>query len=176
MPSKDTLIKILLITILLLIVGGVIAHFVNINKDKPTIQNQFDLIDVDNGSVKQGRINENDYNTIKQKIQADTDDSYILWEQSSMIFENGKDEGRIAIGNRKEDNVLKQVEVIDNKTKERLYISPVLQPGEYLENGKLLKELTKGEYEVVATHRAYNTETEQLINSFEFETVLTVLN
>lgn len=74
---------------------------------------------------------------------------------SAPVFETGADAGNILFENPKNNNKLTRVEITLDETGELLYKSGLLEPGSYVPESKLKKDLEPGEYTCTATVYAY---------------------
>lgn len=91
---------------------------------------------------------------------------------SSPEFEDGKSKGSLRIENSASNRYNMKVRIRVNDTKEEVYHSDAIKPGQVIKEDTLDKVLAKGEYDCTATFEAYDTETNEKVG--EAAAVLTI--
>lgn len=103
-----------------------------------------------------------DKNELIKKMQSVVDDGYFnLQMDTELIFNSSKESGKIQIINPEQNKSIIAVDVFLQDEDELLYESGSIYPGQYVNKGKLLKELAKGEYQAYAKAKIYDQETKK---------------
>ena len=84
------------------------------------------------------------------------EDQITMQINAAPIFEDGKSEGDLDIGNPDINEYDLIVEITLNNTGEKIYESDRIPPGYYIDNDKLQKVLSKGTYEATAKLTYYD--------------------
>ncbi len=94
--------------------------------------------------------------------------------EKKLIFENGKSWGYAGIANGRESQLGCTLKLIQDETGEIIYQSKLLDPGYYIENIRLDKELQKGYYSCTVVWDFYEQETDLQIGSMALKTVVII--
>lgn len=92
----------------------------------------------------------------REELQKELDDSMIAYSiNTTPVFESGRAEGNLLLENPANNAKLLKVEIVLDKTNEKIYSSKAIPSGSYIENARLEKVLDAGEYEATAYFKAY---------------------
>ncbi len=91
-------------------------------------------------------------------------------------FEDGKSAGNLRIENIPGNNYAFTVTIVRADTGEQILKTGLIDPGYYVQDIKLDKELPKGEYPCVATFTGYDPQTLQEIGETGSQLVITIKN
>lgn len=95
---------------------------------------------------------------------------------TQLTFPSGTEMGNVRIENSAKNHYLMVVEMYRKDNNERIYKSGTIEPGYYLAQDKLEKDLLKGKYEVNVHFKAYDTKTEDFVGESVIGTTIEVLN
>ena len=93
---------------------------------------------------------------------------------SNPRFEDGRSEGNLRIENPANNRYHMKVEIVREDTKEVIYATKGIRPGQKIEKDRLDVELKKGEYACTATFTAYDDEGERIGEAGARITILVV--
>ncbi|OEG15709.1 hypothetical protein BCR23_08735 [Enterococcus quebecensis] len=97
-----------------------------------------------------------------KKMQSVVDDGYFnLQMDTELIFNSSNENGKIQIINPDQNKSIIAVDVFLDGEDDLLYESGSIYPGQYVNKGKLLKNLAKGEYQGYAKAKIYDLETKK---------------
>jgi len=95
----------------------------------------------------------------KEELQEELDDSMIAYSiNTNPVFESGRAEGNLLLENPANNAKLLKVEIVLDKTNEKIYSSKAIPAGSYIENARLEKVLDEGVYVATAYFKAYHEE------------------
>lgn len=113
---------------------------------------------------------------LREEMNRRVDDSELAVSINSTIsFPSGKEKGYIRIENSESNHYLLVVEMYRKDNGDRIYFSGAMEPGYYVEQDKLEKNLSKGVYEVEVHFKAYNLKTENYVGETVLDTTVQVL-
>lgn len=96
--------------------------------------------------------------TSLEEIQKKADSSKFSFEiNSNPVFKNGDSEGNLKIANPHYNTFPIEVTIRLKSNNEVIFKTGKMQPNHYIENAKLSKHLSKGNYEAIATIKAFNS-------------------
>lgn len=95
---------------------------------------------------------------------------------SKLVFKDGKAKGYVRIVNSPNNHYKLVVEMIRKDTKETIYQTGAMDPGNYLEQDRLDVDLPKGDYPVSIHFRNYDRKSEQFVGEAVTENVVHILN
>lgn len=103
-----------------------------------------------------------DKKELVKKMQSVVDDGYFnLQMDTELIFNSSNENGKIQIINPEQNKSIIAVDVFLDGEDDLLYESGSIYPRQYVNKGKLLKELPKGEYQAYAKAKIYDLETKK---------------
>lgn len=121
-----------------------------------------DLADV-NGFVSDGHLPFEDPEEVRERLQQAVDESMLAIKiNANPMFANGSESGALSIENPANNNYKFQVEITLDDTKEIIYTSPVIMPGQHIMNTPLDVVLPAGEYKATAIFYAYNDDNQHV--------------
>ena len=95
---------------------------------------------------------------------------------SKLVFKDGKAKGYVRIVNSPNNHYKLVVEMIRRDTKETIYQTGAMDPGNYLEQDRLDVVLPKGDYPVSIHFKNYDAKSEAFVGEAVTENVVHILN
>ncbi len=127
--------------------------------------------------VKDGVIPGYTKEEIEEMLQRKADESMFSFEINSRpSFKDGKSEGNLRIANPPYNAYPIDVEIKLDSNDKTIFKSKKLMPNQYIENAKLTKKLSKGQYDATATINAYDKETGELKGKSVAKLIINVEN
>ena len=122
----------------------------------PVVNTGREIQEVD-GEVSSGKLPLESPEKLKERLQKKVDESMLSIKiNANPIFVSPDSDGTLAIENSINNRYKFQVEITLDDSDEKIYTSPVIQPGEYIMNDKLDVILDNGIYNATARFYAYN--------------------
>ena len=90
---------------------------------------------------------------------------FCVFMNTNPVFKNGYSKGNLMIQNIEQNGKPVYVEIVRDDTEEVIYRSMEILPGYKVENSKLAKKLSKGEYPCTAYFNVLDAETRDIINT-----------
>lgn len=107
--------------------------------------------------VKEGIIPGYTKEQIEEILQRKADESMFSFEINARpTFKDGKSEGNLRIANPPYNIYSIDVEIKLDSNNKTIFKSKMLKPNQYIENAKLIKQLSDGKYEATAIINAYD--------------------
>lgn len=159
--------KWLLWFLLFSLIAGGLAYYFNQSKDQVPLISADLLPAVGDASDQR----------LAERAQEVADANYFTLQiNPEAVFENGQSEGSIEIVNPGTNVYPIAVDISLLSTGELIYSSGAIHPNQFVENVKLEKQLTKGEYPAKATVNIYDPETKEKQGVTEAEVMIIVKN
>lgn len=116
------------------------------------------------GNKKDGILDLDDLQAIKDELQRNTDESLTTYTIAGGIIVDKDGQALLLIENLDINKSLFQIEIIEDKTGTLIYTSPVLEPGTSIKYDKVDKSLPAGTYDATATIYKYSLDGKDLLN------------
>lgn len=171
-------------TVILIIVAVVIIAasavgavlYLNQQKDDLALESESNSSMVlPDANAKEGGLDGETLDKLWEEMQEKAEKGAIVVNFSeSMIFPDGKSEGKVKIANPVENNYPMQFLVTLEDTGEKVYESGLVSVGSYITSIKLTKELEAGTYPAVLTYHAFDEENQEFVSSVNVSVVITI--
>lgn len=140
---------ILLLLLLILAAGGVIFYLLFWNKEeRPRIDKEL--------SAKAGLLPTHSEEELQELLNKTVQEGMVnISINPDPVFQNGKSKGSLNIENIPANHYNLQVDIKLEETDEVIYRSGLIEPGHYVDNASLTKNLKKGNHKAVAVFTAY---------------------
>ncbi|WP_188208316.1 hypothetical protein [Alkalibacillus aidingensis] len=152
----------IVVSIVLLLLGG---HFYLKSQEKESIVEPIEKQQEekeqpefgDDGDVEDNGLDLGNSEEVKSELQERTDESYMNFRvNSNPYFPESDSKGSLMLENKEENS--HGVQVIIEMEDDEVYKSPLIKPGQSIQETKLDKEIEPGEYEAIAYFDTYDLE------------------
>lgn len=145
---------ILIVILLIALLAGVIAFLVWKNAQKNTMEPNAVL------GIMPGKTDDE----IRAELARQVDEKTIAFSiNAEPVYESGGSKGNILFENPQSNKKLTRLEVYRDDTEELIYETGLMEPGSYVPEAKLSKELKKGDYACTAYIYGYRLKTEKYL-------------
>ncbi len=162
--KKNKKILIIIIVVLAGLVAGLIGYLVCLQPQPEEVREQKQLQAEKNAQL--GIIPGMSDDEIEQRLNEKVAEGMLnVSVNPNPVFENGKSEGNLRIENIPGNNYAVTVTVILDDDNEVVYESGLIDPGYFVENVTLQKNLAAGQYPALVRFTAYDPETKYEIGA-----------
>lgn len=170
--KKHTAKKIIVAVVVVIVIVLLLLHFCG--KQTPIVSG--DLFP-GQGNAQDGLLPTLTKEEILERMQAVADASYFSFGINARpVFENGKSKGKLEIENPSNNVYPMIVEIYLKDSGELIYSSGGMMPNQYIENDKLSKVLSKGDYEATAYMIAFDPDTNERLGHQQVGLIITIKN